>query len=177
MTKRDIYSLLNDPDNIRELLFDYELHYLDSFFVIDPEKKEYQTNKQFDSILEKMVYVDKAWVDGKTIVIKNLEKFIDLTDEFGSGIDIHAYIIPKFQKHGDSFDWHTDDRTVWAKVLWGQKMFAKRYKANETTMESYFKLGPNEKTFIPKGQWHKAIPMGPSCLLSIGLPDSNLKDA
>ena len=175
--KRDILSLLNNPDSIRELFFDYELHLLDSYYVIDPITKEYQTNRIKDSLLENMVFIDKAYVDGKTIVIKNLEKFIDLTPEFGPGIDIHAYIVPKFTENGDSFDWHTDDRTVWIKMLWGDKLFCKRYQANETIMETYSKMSGGQKCLIPKGQYHRAVPMGPSCLLSVGLPDSNPKDA
>lgn len=175
--KRDILSLLNNQDQIRELFFDYELHLLDSFYVIDPITKEYQTNRIKDSLLENMVFIDKAYVDGKTIVIKNLEKFIDLSSEFGPDIDIHAYIVPKFVENGDSFDWHTDDRSVWVKMLWGQKIFALRYHANETVMENYIRLDPGRKIFIPKGQYHRASPMGASCLLSVGLPDSNPKEA
>jgi hypothetical protein len=175
--KQDILSLLNNPELIRELFFDYELHLLDSFYVIDPITKEYQTNRIQDSLLENMVFIDKAYVDGKTIVIKNLEKFIDLNSEFGPNIDIHAYIVPGSIESGDSFDWHTDDRSVYIKMLWGSKIFALRYQANETVMENYIKLDSSSKFFIPKGQYHKASPMGASCLLSIGLPDSNPKEA
>lgn len=171
--KRDILSLLNSSELIRELFFDYELHLLDSFYVIDPITKEYQTNRIQDSLLENMVFIDKAYVDGKTIVIKNLEKFIDLSSEFGPNVNIHAYIVPQSIESGDSFDWHTDDRSVWIKMLWGIKIFALRYHANETVMENYIKLSLGSKLFIPKGQYHRASPVGASCLLSVGLPDSN----
>lgn len=174
--KHDTYSLLKDPEKIKEIFFDYELHSLNSFFVIDSIKKEYQTNLKFENILDKMIYIKKAWEEGKTIVIKNLEKFIDLTDEFGENIDIHAYIVPPSSANGDSFDWHTDDRTVWVKMLWGQKLFALRYFANETRMDNFIKLNKDQKIIINKGQYHRAIPMGPSCLLSVGLPDSNQEE-
>lgn len=177
MTKHDTYSLLSDQEKIQEIFFDYELHSMDSFFVIDPEKKEYQTNLKFENILDKMIYFKKAWEEGKTIVIKNLENFINLTDEFGEGIDIHAYIIPNSQQEGSSFDWHTDDRTVWIKMLWGQKLFSLRYFANETKMDHFIKLDKGKKILIKKGQPHRAVPMGPSCLLSVGLPDSSQEDA
>lgn len=175
--KQDILSLLNNPELIRELFFDYELQLLDSFYVIDPITKEYQTNRIKDSLLENMVFIDKAYVDGKTIVIKNLEKFIDLSSEFGPDVDIHAYIVPKFIEAGNSFDWHTDDRSVWIKMLWGTKLFGTRCWANETIMDHYIKIHGGQKYFIPKGRLHKASPMGASCLLSVGLPDSNPKEA
>lgn len=175
--KQDILSLLSNPKLIRELFFDYELHLLNSFYVIDPITKEYQTNKINDSLLENMVFIDKAYVDGKTIVIKNLEKFIDLTSEFGPNIDIHAYIVPQFTENGDSFDWHTDDRSVWIKMLWGIKQFILRYETKGTIMENFIKIDAGNKIFIRKGQYHKASPMGASCLLSVGLPDSNQEEA
>jgi hypothetical protein len=179
MTTQNIYSLLNDPDKIVELFYDFELHLNGNFFIIDPQTKEYDVNwkRDYTDILSQMQYVHKSYNDGKTIIIKKLENFINLSEEFGKDIDIHAYIVPQKQdSSGDSFGWHTDDRSVWIKMLWGSKIFALRYQANETVMENYIKVNPGDKIFIKKGQYHKASPMGSSCLLSIGLPDSNLKD-
>jgi hypothetical protein len=170
MKKHDIISLLSSPSP-EEIFFDYELHALNSFFVIDPNSKEYQTNRKKESYLDDMNFILNSYKSGKTIVIKNLEFFIDLTEEFGKGIDIHAYLVPQNKdNNGDSFNWHTDDRNVWAKIIYGEKIFALRYSANETIMENYIKLKTGQKIHIPKGQWHKAIPTGASCLLSIGAP-------
>lgn len=167
MSQRDILSLLSNPETIKEIFFDWELHQLKSFFVINSEHKGYE-----EGTFHSMQSLYQAHLDGKTIVIKNLEKFIDLTDEFGPGIDIHAYIVPN-REGGDSFDWHTDDRSVWVKMLYGTKLFGLRNWANETRMDNLFKVHAGNKVYIPKGQYHIAHPMGASCLLSVGLPDSN----
>lgn len=167
MKKQDILSLLNDPDKITELFYDYELHASDSFFIIDPITKEYDTNwgKNFSSFLFKMDIVLQSYREGKTIVIKNLEKFINEDEEFGKGVDIHAYIVPRtLDNTGDSFGWHTDDRDVHVKILWGKKRF-------EFEENIKFELTAGQTITFGRGCVHRAVPLGPSCLLSIGFPN------
>lgn len=167
--------LLNDKE-IEQLFFNFALHDKNSFFVIDKERKGYDTERKHEAYMDAARYLKDKYNSGHTIVVKNMEHFNasirEAAEELGQGTDVHLYLAPE---GGDSFDWHQDDRTVYVKMIKGCKLFSLKTQANETTMMDLVKLHEGNILYIPKGRWHKATPMGPSILLSFGLP--NQEDA
>lgn len=163
--------LLSDKE-IEQLFFNFALHEKNSFFVIDKEKKGYDTERRHETFMDAARYLKAKYESGHTIVVKNMEYFNasiqEAAKELADGTDVHLYLAPE---GGDSFPWHQDDRAVYVRIERGEKLFALRTKANETTMEQYLKLRTNDVLYIGKGQWHKATPIGPSVLLSFGLPN------
>ena len=64
----------------------------------------------------------------------------------------------------DSFDFHIDDTDVWLKMLYGEKVIL--CKGSDGIERHHLKAA--DELFIKKGVFHKAEPMGPSCMLSFG---------
>jgi mannose-6-phosphate isomerase-like protein (cupin superfamily) len=162
-------SLLTNEE-LDNIFFNYDLHDKNSFFIIDKNTKTYQTNRKRESFVDDAALIRKCYEDGHTIVIKNMEHFNasiqEAAQELGEGTDVHLYLTPE---GGDSFEYHTDDRDVWVKMVRGKKMFVKRY----TGMTTLTKLEENQCLFIREGLEHRAVPIGPSALLSFGVLETN----
>jgi hypothetical protein len=165
-------SLLT-KDEINGIIYDYDLYLSNSFYVIDKISKEYNENYRASDFKTHVEILQKASREGCTIVIKNMENFNneikEAAEELGSGTDCHLYLVFN-QEAGDSFGWHIDDRAVWIKMLYGQKMFGIRSQANETKFEDFIKVKEGQCLYIGFKE-HRATPMGPSAMLSFGLPN------
>jgi mannose-6-phosphate isomerase-like protein (cupin superfamily) len=157
LTKKEIENIFNDG-------FLYENN---SFFVIDKNKKEYNTNLVFETYLETASYIRKYFLEGHTIVVKNLENYNKnirhRCADLGRDVDVHMYLVPTNGE--DSFNFHTDDREVIIEMIYGKKDFIFRNK--ETLQHHSLREGDTLK--IPLGVEHKAVPKGSSCLLSFGI--------
>lgn len=178
MKQQKCLPLLNDEE-IKYLIYNYYLYERGSFFVIHKEKKGYDLDKNFPDIASEIAYIREAIESGHTIVIKNMEDFNERIEaqakRFGEGTDVHLYMVP--DDKGDSFDWHTDDREVMATVVKGKKKFEREVTiGNKTNIQEHF-LEEGDWVHIPKGMPHKATPIGPSILLSFGIPCTNQEDA
>lgn len=165
-------SLLT-KDEINSIFFDYDLYLSNSFYVIDKIRKEYNEDNRAPDFKTHVELLQKASREGHTIVVKNMERFNseiqEAAEELGVGTDCHLYLV--FDENGgDSFNWHIDDRPVWVKMLYGQKIFAIKSQANETIFVDMIKLKENQCLYIGL-QEHMATPMGPSAMLSFGLPN------
>ncbi len=136
-------------------------------YIIDKITKTYQTDKNYNSLLDYADSIRQAYLTGHTIIVKNLEKFnsdiVKKCAELGVDVDVHMYLVP--QNGASSFEYHFDDRDVWVYMVYGEKEFYVRQLSGEKA--TYLKMG--ESLFIPKGDEHKAIPHGASCLLSFGI--------
>lgn len=164
--------LLSD-DEINNIFYDYDLYLSNSFYIIDKARKEYDENYRASDFKTHLEVLQKASSEGYTIVVKNMEtynsKIQKAANELGIGTDVHLYLV--FNKEGgDSFDWHVDDRAVWVKMISGQKIFSLRTQANETVFINMIKLKKNQSLYIGFNE-HRATQMGPSAMLSFGLPN------
>lgn len=157
--------LLTDEE-LENIFHSYALHEKNSFFIIDKETKEYQTNRHRESFVDDAQFIKEQYESGHTIVVKNMEYFNasiqEAAEELGPGTDVHLYLTPT---DGDSFGYHVDDRNVWVRVLKGIKIFALKF----TGMTSLIKLHEGNTLYIPMDLYHKADTIGPSVLLSFGV--------
>jgi hypothetical protein len=169
-------SLLT-KDEIKSIFFDYNLYLSKSFYIIDKNKKEYNEDNHSPDFQTHIRKLQEASDQGRTIVVKNMEFFNseiqEAAEELGAGTDCHLYLVSK-KEEGDSFDWHTDDRPVWVKMIFGEKLFSVKSQIGETNSIDYYKLKDANSLYIGLKE-HKATPIGPSAMLSFGLP--NLKDS
>ena len=151
---------------ISQIFNDGHLLELESFHVIDKLTKTYDINRRRGSFLEEAAFIRQAYLNGQTIIVKNLENYNEeirrQSVSLGRDVSVHLYLVPP---HGsDSFDFHIDDTDVWLKMLYGEKkIFCKKAMGIE---EHY--LTPENELFIKKGIYHKAQPSGASCMLSFG---------
>lgn len=134
--------------------------------IIDQEKTEPLDHA--NTHIEEITKLKEAYHNGKTIVVKGMEswnsKIMDLIKYIGvPSIDAHMYVSPT---DGTSYDWHTDDRSVIIKMLYGKKKFEVKNGGKE---EQYI-LEPEECLYIEKGVLHRANTIGPSVHLSFGIP-------
>lgn len=171
MLKIQNNGCLLKKDEIDNIFYNYELYEKNSFYIIDKKRKEYNEDNRASDFKTHVEILKKASSEGCTVVVKNMEYFNDeikeAAQELGSGTDVHLYLV--FDKeNGDSFNWHVDDRAVWVKMIYGEKIFAIKSAANETKFVDYIKLKQNDLLYIGLRE-HKAIPLGPSAMLSFGL--------
>lgn len=160
-------------EEINTIFFDYDLYLSNSFHIIDRETKEYNEKDHSADFQTHIQKLQKASSEGHTIVVKNMETFNseiqEAAEELAPGTDVHLYLV--FDKEdGDSFDWHVDDRSVWIKMIYGEKFFGIRSRANETRFEDHHKIKEGQYLYIGLKE-HRATPMGPSAMLSFGLPN------
>jgi hypothetical protein len=160
-------------DEIDNIFYNYDLYEKNSFYIIDKERKEYNEDNRAPDFRTHVEILKKASSEGHTVVVKNMEQFNDkikeVAEQLGRGTDVHLYLV--FSKDGgDSFGWHFDDKPVWIKMLYGQKMFAIRSQAGDTKFVDIHKVKENQCLYIGLKE-HKATPMGPSAMLSFGLPN------
>lgn len=157
LSKQDISDIFNDGELLEK----------ESFFVIDKKTKEYNTVKKFQTYLETASEIRKFYLDGHTIIVKNLENYNEKIRKacasLGREVDVHMYLVP--DNGNDSFDFHIDDREVYVNMVYGEKEFIFR---NDNFNESHY-LCEGDALNIPLGTYHKAIPKGKSCLLSFGI--------
>lgn len=160
-------------EEIDNLFYNYELFEKNSFYIIDKDRKEYNENNRAPDFQTHIETLQKASSSGHTIVVKNMESFNqeikEAAEELGAGTDVHLYLVFS-EEGGDSFNWHVDDKAVWVKMLYGQKMFGIKSQANETLNIDFIKLRENQCLYIGLKE-HRATPMGPSAMLSFGLPN------
>jgi hypothetical protein len=158
--------LLNKSDIIR--IFNSSILYeKNSFFVIEPESREYRTDLTFNSAVDYAYFIEQSYKSGKTILVKNLELFNkEITDEslkYGEFVDVHMYLVPEGGR--GSFDFHSDDCSVTIKMIYGKKTFEIK-KANGE-LERHL-LVEGDRLDIDYPLEHRATPHGASCLLSFG---------
>lgn len=160
-------------DEVANIIYNYDLFLSNSFYVIDQVTKEYNENNRPSDFKSHLEILQKASSEGRTIVVKNMENFNqkikEAAEQLGSGTDVHLYIVTN-KEAGDSFNWHVDDREVWVKMLYGEKLFAIKSQANETSFIDFTKLKNNQCLYIGSKE-HKATPVGVSAMLSFGLPN------
>lgn len=155
------------PSDLESIFSSYFLLNQNSFYVIDPKTKTYQTDMRFTSLVEYANYIKRRYIDGRTIIVKNLENYNEAIKiqslKYGIEVDVHMYLVPP--NGGDSFDFHTDERDVNVFMVYGEKVF--EIKRNNEVLKYHIKAG--ESLFIKKGEEHRASsPAGASCLLSFG---------
>lgn len=153
-------------EQIIRILTDEYLFERDSFFYVDEERRQYQTNLNTKDVLidhARLLY--QKYKEGCTLVVKNLEDrdsyFRSLCRSLpGKNKDIHMYLSPP---NGSAFDYHTDDKNVKVIHLYGKKMF---YVNDELI---FLNGSSKDKVVdIPKGVKHKARTIGASGILSYG---------
>ena len=173
MLKIQKFTSLLTKEEINNLFYNYDLFLNNSFYIIDKKTKEYNEDNHTPDFKTHVEKLKKASSEGCTIVVKNMENFNnkikEIAEELGHGTDTHLYLVFN-STTGDSFGWHTDDRSVWVKMIYGEKLFGIKSYANETMFINYIRIKDNECLFIGKKE-HKAIPMGISAMLSFGLPN------
>ena len=138
-----------------------------SFFVIDKKTKTYDTSIKFTNFLDYAKYIRDSYLSGHTIIVKNLElvshKIKKESTKHGLNVNVHMYLVP--ENGEDSFDYNKDDRDVYIHMLYGHKSFSIKRMNNEVNYD----LSEGDTLYIAKGEVHKAIPQGKSCLLSFGV--------
>lgn len=165
MIQQGFMPLLSNLE-ISHIFNDGYLLELGSFHIIDKQTKTYDINRIRGSFLEEAVFIRKAYLEGHTIIVKNLENFnqpIRLqAAKLGRDVSVHLYLVP--HQGTDSFDFHIDDSDVWLKMLYGKKNILCKTTSG---IEKHHLQGEDE-LFIKQGIYHKAEPLGASCMLSFG---------
>lgn len=158
---------LLDKKEIEKIFNDGYLYECNSFFFIDKIKKECNSNLKFDNYLDYALEIREKFLLGHTVVVLNLENFNEAIRKkcalLGRDVDAHMYLVPKNGE--DAFDFHVDDRDVYVNMVYGRKKFL--LKENDNIKE--YDLSEGSELFIKKGVEHKAVPQGPSCLVSFGV--------
>lgn len=153
--------------DIEDIFNDGELYEMNSFFIIDKNTKTYDVNIRHSSYLETAEYIRNSYLNGHTVVVKNLEKLFSnirwKAATLGRSVDVHMYLVPP--GGDDSFDFHEDDRHVLVHMCYGTKIFTIKDGDNE----KHFNLDLGDELYMPHKTIHKATPNGPSCLLSFGI--------
>jgi mannose-6-phosphate isomerase-like protein (cupin superfamily) len=163
------YMHLINENDLEEIFSSSWLYGNNSFYVIDKITKTHRTDIQFSSHLEYSKYIKNSYDSGNTIIVKNLESFHPKIRaaalKYGMLVDVHMYLVPP--KGTDSFDYHKDDCDVTIVMVYGSK----RFYIKESGEEKVFNLNEGDSLFIKKEFEHRALPTGPSCLLSFGIKE------
>lgn len=165
--KKHQYTPLLNPVEVEKIFSSGHLYETQSFFVIDPKTRHYRIDTTNESFIEKSQRIRSSFLDGSTIIVKNLETYSSKLKEFSLQFSpmttIHMYLTPHCG--GTSFDYHTDNTDVFVHVNWGEKVFELKNEGGD--VETY-SLNAGEGIHIPKGTLHRASAKGHSCLLSFG---------
>lgn len=157
-------------EEINEILSSSYLFDLKSFYIIDRNTRQYETDRDVYTYISEAETVKQAFKNGHTIVVKNLEHFstkiFDKCLQYGRGTDAHLYLTPKCG--GVSFDYHKDDRDVLLLMLYGEKIMWIKEKAGEQKVC----LGPGEELFIAKNHMHRAECNQFTAMLSLGVTNT-----
>jgi mannose-6-phosphate isomerase-like protein (cupin superfamily) len=146
-------SFITDNE-IQEILSSEYLHDQGSFYIVEKDGTYRDQEKfLFGTGAFKMKEIESAYLNGHTILVKNLEnwniKIQKKCLELGSSTNVHMYISPK---GGSAFDWHSDDRDVYIFLQIGRKNFEVK-DANGSCQSFQLKLGAG--LFIPYGVFHR----------------------
>jgi ribosomal protein L16 Arg81 hydroxylase len=166
MTIQKCSSLLS-PKEIYDVFTSSKLFELNSFNVLEKEKRTYNKNRERNSYIEESKYIFEKYNAGHTIIVKNLEFFNESIRnyclKFKSETNVHMYLVPPNGQ--DSFPYHKDTRDVTIHLIYGKKVF---YLKDENEKETEFELTAGDELFIKNNSFHKAVPKSGSCLLSFG---------
>ncbi len=163
---KSTYGPLITPKEISEIFSSGWLYDQNSFYFIDRSTKNYDEARDKTNFIKESKLLYEKYQTGHTLIIKNLESCNEVIKQraknLGDNTDVHMYLVPPNGK--DSFNFHQDDRDVIVHLVSGQKTFYLK----DGDHEKEYKLKPGDELFIKKETWHKAVPDGPSCLLSFG---------
>jgi mannose-6-phosphate isomerase-like protein (cupin superfamily) len=165
--RRGISCLLR-PEEIEVIFSDGWFYENASFYILDRTTQSYDVLRKERSFLDEARALSRAFRAGDSIIVKNLEGFNQeirmKCAALGPRVDVHLYLVPP---GGDaSFDFHRDDRDVWVHLVYGRKRFITR----SSDIEQCWDLSAGDELYIPMGVLHRAVPMGPSALMSFGVP-------
>ena len=166
MKKLKFTTLLSQDDLVNIFCQGY-LYEMNSFHVIEKPTKTYDTFRSRGSFLDESKFIYSKFKSGHTIIVKNIEylndNIKDICYELGPHTNVHLYLVPK--NGVTSFEFHQDNRDVLICMVYGRKIF---YLKDDKNLTTEYHLGPGDQLSIKKGVWHKAQPIGGSCLLSFG---------
>lgn len=155
LTKQDVDDILNSS-------YFYETNKISIV-----EEKGYDTDPKDIPYVEFMKQVKAAYDSGKTIVVKGLENYNEKIASYcrwlGVGVDAHMYVTPR---DGTTFGWHRDDTDVIVQRVYGDK----KLLIQRDGFELPYEISDLHGIFIRQGELHKAIPIGESCIISVGIP-------
>ena len=117
--------------------------------------------------IDKIKELQDAYNSGLSLKISGLENWNDAmkerAHELGPNTTIHLFLSPE---NGSAFGYHSDDNDVLVHMQYGRKTF---YVWDGE--EHVYNLEPGDVLLIPRETLHKAVTVGPSCHLSVGLED------
>lgn len=160
-------------DEIEKCFTDNQLLEKKSFFIIETDKKGYNTNRNPGTYIEEIQTIKNAYNDGFTIVVKNMENYNEAirkkAAEYGRDVDVCMFLSPR---EGSSFGWHKDEEDVYVHLVSGKKVFFVEYPFGEHQASSIIErhiLVPGDVLHIPPGYSHCAFTLGSSIHLSFGV--------
>ena len=157
LSKSTIQDILTNPGLIE----------INSFKVVTSGM--YENFESNNDPLNQINRIKKAFDDGNTVVVKNLETYnleLDwVCKAIGNNVDAHMYISPK---DASGFPMHTDDRTVFIFMQYGEKEF---YVEDQKIV-----LEAGDMLYLKQGVKHKAIATQGSCHLSFGLATNTISE-
>lgn len=161
-------SCLLRPEEIETIFSQGWFYENASFFILDRGTLTYDALRKERSFLEEARALSRAFQEGNSIIVKNLEGLNQQIRmrcaELGPRVDAHLYLVPP--RGGSSFDFHRDDRDVRVNLAYGKK----RFITLEDGTEHIWDLSAGDELAIPMGVLHRAVPLGPSALISFGIP-------
>lgn len=161
------HSYLLKKEDIPNIFLDLELLEKRSFYIIEEDKIGYDTNRTANlNILEDLQQLKKAYLNGNTIVVKNMENYNEAirlqAARYGRDVDVCMFISPP---KGSSFGFHTDEEDVYIHGVYGSKFFM--FKGIERKLAI---LKPQDCIHIAPGVEHYARGLNqPSVHLSFGI--------
>lgn len=159
ISRDDLINIFSD----RRLLED------ECFFILDTITNEITTDHG-SNFREDATKLKKAFREGNTILVKRVNdifsKFNQITTRFDEDANAYLLIAPR---GGNSFDWHKDDRHVVLRLMYGEKTII--YK-NKDGNEEGVVLKAGDWFSIPFGVYHRAINIGATITLVIGVLES-----
>ena len=168
-------SLNLDLKIISEMFRNRLLLERESFFVLDKNTKEVDSSIYLaDYKLEAKALLEK-FKDKNVIVVKNLEAYNkeieNICNKLSSNTkyhtNLHMYLTPGY---GESFKTHKDDRHIYIKMLYGEKIIV----CKESGVDKSYHLKKNNWMHIPFGLEHRAVNCGPAISLSFGVVESDI---
>lgn len=150
------FPLLLEELELSDMLKNEFLHDLHSHFIVTKDGN-YEDSRflHFGLVPERMDQLVKAYRDGHTLVIKDLEnwnfKIQSRCKEFSHSTNVHLYLSPP---NGTGFGWHTDDRDVYIFMQRGCKTF--EVEEPDNSIKQY-ELAEGSRLYIPYGAKHRAI--------------------
>lgn len=158
ITKDDFVNIFNDRKFIEE----------ESFFVIENDTHEI-TTRHGEDYKEDAIRLKQAFNAGNTILLKRLHdvlpKFKSIAHHFDEDANTYILIAPS---EGGSFDWHKDDRHVYLRMLYGEKIMHYR----ENGEEKFVHLTKGDWAFIPMGIEHKAQNLSACITMTVGIMEN-----